>query len=158
MRLQTIYPGVLAALMFAFVVVGSGNAATQRTLVAPTISDFTPKTGLEGTKVVITGSGLTGAKVELFGVLAPGVVNPQGTAVTVTVPAPPADVVPAPAPITLSTPGGVVTSAANFAYGATTSSKTAQPTTAKYYTYKAQVKLTPGQTLHFKTGKGYYAA
>jgi hypothetical protein len=27
-----------------------------------------------------------------------------------------------------------------------------------YFTYKTQVKLTPGQTLHFAAGKGYYAA
>jgi hypothetical protein len=32
------------------------------------------------------------------------------------------------------------------------------PTPVRYYTYKSQVKLGAGQTLHFKSGRGYYAA
>ena len=38
--------------MLALLVVGSGIAATERTFAAPTITDFTPKNGGEGTKVV----------------------------------------------------------------------------------------------------------
>jgi len=162
MRLQTSYGAVLGALMLALLVVGSGIAATERTLAAPTITDFTPKYGTEGTKVVITGTGLTGAKVSFFDVLATAVVvNAAGTSITATVPAAPADVAPTPDPIVVATPGGTVTSSANFTYGsrppAPTTSK-AQPAAVKYYTLKANVKLRAGQTLHFKSGKGYYAA
>ena len=47
-------------------------------------------------------------------------------------------------------------SSANFVY--LNPVKTVQPVAGKYYTYKAQVKLGAGQTLHFTKGKGYYAA
>jgi len=175
MRLQTIYGAVLVALMFA-VVVGASNAATHRTFVTPTITDFTPKSGGQGTKVTITGTGLTGAKVEFFGVPAAGiVVNATGTSVTATVPAPPADVPPLPAPIVIATPGGAATSSANFTYDDRPVAQPATPATpatparpatpAKkatgtviYYTYKSKVKLAAGQTIHFRAGKGYYAA
>src|SRR5438034_5814962 len=104
MRLRTTYGVALAALMLALLVVGSGIAATQRTLVAPTITDFTPKTGAAGTKVVITGTGLTGAKVAFFGELGVAadavVVNTAGTSITATVPAPPPEAPPpVPSPI-----------------------------------------------------------
>jgi hypothetical protein len=161
MRLQTVYRVVLGALMLALWVVGSGVAATHRTLVAPTISDFTPKTGAAGTQVVITGAGLTGAKVTFFGELgvaaAAVVVNAAGTSITATVPAPPEEgPTPVPSPIFVATPGGTVSSTANFVF--VVPAKKVQPVAGKYYTYKAQVKLGAGQTVHFRTGKGYYAA
>ena|SRR5260221_8989555 len=158
MRLRTTYGVALAALVLALLVVGSGIAATQRTLVAPTITDFTPKTGAVGTQVVITGTGFTGAKVAFFGVAAAAVVvNAAGTSITATVPAPPEEApLPDPGPIVITTPGGTVASSANFVY--LTPVKKMQPVAGKYYTYKAQVKLGAGQTLHFTKGKGYYAA
>jgi hypothetical protein len=155
---RTPYRVALGALIFALLVVGSGIAATKRTLAAPTITDFTPKTGGEGTKVVITGTGFTGAKVAFFGVAAAAVgVNTAGTSITATVPAPPEEAPPpVPSPIIVTTPGGTVESTANFVF--LTPTKKVQPVAGKYYTYKAQVKLGAGQTLHFTKGKGYYAA
>jgi hypothetical protein len=120
MRLQTSYRAALGALMLALLVVGSGIAATQRTLVAPTITDFTPKTGQQGTHVVITGTGFAGAKVAFFaeGVAAAAVVvNTAGTSITATVPAPPEEgPQPIPSPIIVTTPGGTANSSASFAY------------------------------------------
>jgi hypothetical protein len=149
MRLQTIFRVVFGALILALLVVGSGIAGTQRTLVAPAITDFTPKTGAPGTKVVITGSGFKGARVAFSGVAAAAVVvNPAGTSITATVPMPKAPEGAPAGPITVTTPGGTA-STANFA---------SVSVSVKYYTYKTKVKLAAGQTLHFKSGKGYYAA
>src|SRR5262245_61030407 len=161
MRLQTTsYGAMLGALMLALLLVGAGNAATGRTVVAPpTITDFMPKNGGSGTKVVITGTGLTGAKVQFFDSLATAVaVNSTGTSMTVVVPSI-TTFNPAPAPIMVTTSGGTAVSGSNFAFGSNPAapSKT-QPAAVKYYTYKTQVKLGTGQTLHFKSGKGYYAA
>ena len=158
MRLRTTHGVVLAALMLALSVVGSGIAATQRTLVTPTITDFTPKTGAAGVQVVITGAGFTGARVAFFGVAAAAVVvNTAGTSITATVPLPPEEAaLPDPGPIMVMTPGGTVHSTANFVY--LNPAKKVQPVAGKYYTYKIQVKLGAGQTLHFTKGKGYYAA
>jgi hypothetical protein len=162
MRLKTSYRVTLGALMLALLLVAGGTAATQRTAAAPTISDFTPKNGTVGTKVIITGTGLTGAQVQFFNQVATAaVVNPAGTSITATVPAMTADIVPTPAPITIATPGGTVTSSANFAYGSNPSvaaPSNPQQAAIRYYTRKTQVKLRAGQTLHFKSGKGYYAA
>lgn len=36
--------------------------------------------------------------------------------------------------------------------------KTAPAPTRQYYTYRKDVPLRPGQTIHFLAGKGYYAA
>ena len=155
------YGAVFGALMLALFVVGSGLGATRHVSAAPTITDFTPKFGAEGTKVVITGTGLTGAEVSFFEVSATAVVvNTQGTSITATVPALTNDVVPPPGPIVVGTPGGSATSSANFTYGSRPAPATskAQPAVVKYYTYKSQVKLGAGQALHFKSGKGYYAA
>jgi hypothetical protein len=159
--------------------VGTGYAATQRTLVAPTISDFTPKSGGEGTKLTITGTGFAGAKVDLFGVAATAVaVNAAGTVITANVPPPPGyhenEALPAPSPVSVRTPGGVANSATTFTFtGAASSPAPAAPAApapaapaatkrtpviAKYYTYKRNVKLTAGQSIHFAAGKGYYAA
>jgi hypothetical protein len=181
MRLQTTYRAAIAALILPLVVVCSAVAATQRTLVAPTITDFTPKTGAAGTKVVITGTGLTGASVT-FRVGSQGgpkgaaevVVNTTGTSVTATVPTPDEEGVPPAGPITVTTADGTVSTSVNFTYSpsaSTTTTTTATTTTTpaaaapahpaavvKYYTYKAKVKLGAGKTLHFRTGKGYYAA
>jgi hypothetical protein len=33
-----------------------------------------------------------------------------------------------------------------------------QPVSARYFTYKRDVPLGPGQTVHFQSGRGYYAA
>ncbi len=162
MRLKTSYRATLGTLMLALLLVAGGTAATQRTAISPTISDFTPKSGTAGAKVVITGTGLSGAQVQFFNQPATAaVVNPAGTSITATVPAMTADVVPTPAPITIATPGGTVTSSANFVYGTNPSAAAPskpQPAAIRYYTRKTQVKLGAGQTLHFRSGKGYYAA
>ena len=161
MQLQTAYRVGFGALMLALLVVGSGIAATQRTLVAPTITDFTPKTGGEGTKVTITGTGFAGAKVAFSGVAAAAVVvNGVVTSIIATVPAADVEDPPLPGPITVTTRGGTVSSTAAFTFGKAPASKAppAQPVVRKYYTYKTQVILGAGQTLHFTTGRGYYAA
>lgn len=59
-------------------------------------------------------------------------------------------------------PGGLVTDAAGGSYNPATSTyslpapKVPQPTS--YSTYKTQVKVAPGQSLHFTSGKGFYSA
>jgi hypothetical protein len=135
MCLQSTYRVVFGALMLALLIVGSGLAATQRTLVAPTISDFTPKSGGPGTRVVITGTGLAAGGVAFFGVSAGSVVvNADGTSITATVPTLTAPETPQPAPITVTTSGGTVNSAAAFTYSHTPGPSTPSanaPTTAK---------------------------
>jgi hypothetical protein len=116
MRLPSIYRGALTALVLALVVVSSGLAGTERRTAAPTITDFTPKSGQVGTKVKITGTDLAGASVQFNSIPATSVVvDPSGTSITATVPDALADH-PTPGPITVMTPGGTVLSAANFSF------------------------------------------
>jgi hypothetical protein len=124
MRKRTTLAGAVAALVAFTAIVGGGTAAVRA---APTITDFTPKSGSEGTKVTITGANLAGARVEFFGVAATGVaVNSAGTVITATVPAPPMsganEGAPPPSPVSVRTPGGAATSDANFVYTAAATS------------------------------------
>jgi hypothetical protein len=63
------------------------TAAAARTLAAPTVSNFTPKSGPIGTRVTIAGSNLAGARVTFNGAQASAVtVNKWGNALVATVP------------------------------------------------------------------------
>jgi hypothetical protein len=67
------------------------------------------------------------------------------------------------ATVKLPTDGGAAVRAALATVKAPTSSAplaSVLTTTApiRYYTYKADVPLAAGQSLHFTTGRGYYAA
>jgi hypothetical protein len=87
MRLQTTYRTALAALVvLSLLIVSPGLASTKRAAAAPTISGFTPKSGVPGTLVTITGAGLTGASVQFNGVQATEVLNQSDTSIRVRVP------------------------------------------------------------------------
>jgi large repetitive protein len=80
------------------------------TTTAPTISSFSPKSGPVGTSVRINGSGFAGATAVRFnGVSASFTVNTQGTRIETKVPTGATT-----GKITVTTPGGTATSAANF--------------------------------------------
>jgi subtilisin-like proprotein convertase family protein len=84
---------------------------------APTITSFTPTSGLVGTSVTITGTNFTGATAVSFNnVNAPGfAVGAGGTSITVAVPTGATT-----GPIRVTTPGGTATSATNFTVEAPT--------------------------------------
>ena len=88
----------------------SGTLKSKQTFtVVPVISSFTPTSGPVGTKVTITGSGLTGAsKVSFGGVSAAFTVN-SGTQITATVPSGAVT-----GKIKITTAGGSVTSSGIF--------------------------------------------
>jgi large repetitive protein len=92
---------------------GTATSATNFTVTtaAPTISSFSPKSGPVGTSVRINGSGFAGATAVRFnGVAAASfTVNAQGTRIDTTVPTGATT-----GKITVTTPGGTATSAANF--------------------------------------------
>ncbi|NML65656.1 hypothetical protein HHL22_10610 [Hymenobacter sp. RP-2-7] len=81
----------------------------------PTLTSFTPSSGQVGTSVVINGTNLSGATIVAFtgttnNILANNfTINSSGTQLTVAVP-PGAST----GPLSITTPGGTVTSAANF--------------------------------------------
>lgn len=81
---------------------------------APSISSFTPTSGVTGVKVTITGTNLTGATAVKFGTTAAAsfVVN-SATSITATTGAG------ATGKISVTTPGGTATSAATFTYNET---------------------------------------
>jgi IPT/TIG domain-containing protein len=107
MRIRLLVPAVLAAI----VCVATGSAAA-RPLAAPTITGFSPKSGWIGTKVTITGTNLAGASVTFNNVGAGTVtVNKWGNALVATVGD---ETQPCVCPIVVTTPGGMVRSAANF--------------------------------------------
>jgi hypothetical protein len=91
---------------------GTATSATNFTVTttAPTISSFSPKSGPVGTSVRINGSGFAGATAVRFnGVSASFTVNTQGTRIDTKVPTGATT-----GKITVTTPGGTATSAANF--------------------------------------------
>ncbi|MGH3372870.1 MAG: IPT/TIG domain-containing protein [Nocardioidaceae bacterium] len=92
---------------------GTVTSATNFTVTttAPTISSFSPKSGPVGTSVRINGSGFAGATAVRFnGVAAASfTVNAQGTRIDTRVPTGATT-----GKITVTTPGGTATSAANF--------------------------------------------
>jgi hypothetical protein len=114
MRKPMIYGGALVVLAaFACVLAGS---AVARTLAAPTITNFTPKSGVPGSKVTMVGTNLAGAKVDFNGAPASAVtVNKWGNALVATVPID-QDALPIGSniQITVTTPGGSTMSAASF--------------------------------------------
>jgi subtilisin-like proprotein convertase family protein len=89
----------------------SGGWTLNITTNAPTITSFTPTSGLVGTSVTITGTNFTGATAVSFNnVNAPGfTVGAGGTSITVAVPSGATT-----GPIRVTTPGGTATSATNF--------------------------------------------
>jgi hypothetical protein len=88
---------------------GTGSSLTNFTIAAPTITSFTPTFGPVGTSVVITGTNLTGATAVTFNnVTATFTVN-SATQITATVPATATT-----GKIKVTTPGGSVTSTADF--------------------------------------------
>jgi hypothetical protein len=98
-----------------------GDATSTATLtIDPHISDFTPKTGPEGTQVTITGTGLAGvASITFNGVAAPTVDHQSATSITVEVPHDPGTgviEVTRPANPTFGTSAASADSATNFAY------------------------------------------
>ncbi|MGH2668129.1 MAG: IPT/TIG domain-containing protein [bacterium] len=92
---------------------GTATSATNFTVTttAPTISSFSPKSGPVGTSVRINGSGFAGATAVRFnGVAAASfTVNAQGTRIDTKVPSGATT-----GKISVTTPGGTATSAANF--------------------------------------------
>ncbi|MBG8554194.1 RCC1 domain-containing protein [Hymenobacter guriensis] len=89
---------------------GTGTSTTNFTLPAPTISSFTPTSGVVGDNVVITGTSFFQVSAVRFnGLAAPGFVVNSGTQITVPVPAGATSGV-----ITVTTPSGTGTSADNF--------------------------------------------
>ena len=93
---------------------GTGTSSTSFTVPAPTITSFTPATGGVGTGVTITGTNFTGATVVKFnGTSAPFVVV-SATSIATSVP-----VGATTGAISVTTYGGVVTSATTFTVGAT---------------------------------------
>ena len=90
---------------------GTGRSAASFTVVvpAPTISSFTPASGLVGTAVTIAGTNLTGTTWVRFGGVAASFAVDLPTQITATVPAGATT-----GPITVTTPGGTATSATSF--------------------------------------------
>jgi hypothetical protein len=88
---------------------GTGSSLTNFTIAAPTITSFTPTFGPVGTSVKITGTNFTGATAVTFNnVTATFTVN-SVTQITATVPATATT-----GKIKVTTPGGSVTSTADF--------------------------------------------
>jgi hypothetical protein len=76
---------------------------------APTITGFTPASGLVGATVTINGTNFTGATAVRFNGTAANFTITSATAIQATVPAGATS-----GPISVATPGGSVTSATNF--------------------------------------------
>jgi hypothetical protein len=88
----------------------SANAFTVTAQPAPAISGFSPTSGTVGTTVTISGSGFTGATGVAFnGVAASSFTVNSDSQITATVPAAAAS-----GPISVSGPGGTVTSSSSF--------------------------------------------
>ena len=88
----------------------TASTASFTVIPAPTVTSFTPASGIIGTKVVITGTNLTGATSVTFnGVAAATVTLASATSITATVPAGATS-----GPISVTTPGGTVASATPY--------------------------------------------
>ncbi len=88
---------------------GTATSAADFTVSTPTITGFTPTSGLAGTTVTITGTGFSGATAVRFnGTDAAFIVN-TSTQITATVPDGATT-----GPVTVATPSGNVTSAGSF--------------------------------------------
>ncbi len=88
---------------------GAGTGVILAMVTPPTLTSFTPASGVVGSSVTLSGTGFSGAsKVSFNGVAAPFTVN-SDTKITATVPAGAAS-----GPITITTLGGTATSAASF--------------------------------------------
>jgi hypothetical protein len=107
MRVRLLVPAALVAA----VCIAPGSAGARH-LAAPTITNFSPKSGWIGTKVTITGTNLAGASVT-FNNVGAGVVkvNKWGNALVATVGD---ETQPGVAPIVVTTPGGIATSTIDF--------------------------------------------
>ncbi|WP_035560612.1 IPT/TIG domain-containing protein [Hymenobacter sp. IS2118] len=89
---------------------GTGTSATNFVLPPPTVSSFTPSSGVVGSSVVITGTSFFQVSAVRFnGVTAPGFVVNSGTQITVSVPAGATS-----GAITVTTPSGTATSPTSF--------------------------------------------
>ncbi len=90
---------------------GTATSATSFTFIpAPTISSFTPSSGVSGTSVTITGTNLGIASEVNIGGVAAAITADSATSLTVTVGSG------ASGAIVVTTPGGTATSASNFTY------------------------------------------
>ena len=94
------------------------SASNFTVLVAPTIASFTPANGPAGTAVTITGAKFSGATAVSFNGTAAAFTVTSDTSIQTTVPAGATT-----GPVSVTTPGGTATSAANF---------TAAPTIASF--------------------------
>src|SRR5712692_11265859 len=114
MRKPMMYGGARAVLAASACVLA--GSAVARTFAAPTITNFTPKSGAPGSKVTMIGTNLAGAKVDFNGAPASAVtVNRWGNALVATVPNDPDSLpVGSVVQITVTTPGGSTMSAASF--------------------------------------------
>jgi hypothetical protein len=89
---------------------GTAKSATNFKLILPSISNFTPKTGPEGTQVVLTGVGFTGATDVQFGGVSATFTVDLDTQITTTVP-----IGAVTGPITVTTvTSGTIASATDF--------------------------------------------
>ena len=88
----------------------AGSTGSFTLILPPTITSFTPASGIVGVKVTITGTNLTGATGVTFnGIAAATVTLTSATSISATVPPGATS-----GPISITTPGGTVTSAATF--------------------------------------------
>jgi hypothetical protein len=150
-----------ALVLAAMLVAASGLAASRQASQAPAITSFTPARGPIGTSVTIVGTNLSGASVAFNNVSAnagPGEAPAEegaGTQIVAIVPTGATTGL-----ISITTAHGSTKSFSPFTVTAAPAAGTrpAKPAPVNYFTFKRQVKLQPGQTLHFKKGKGYYAA
>ena len=114
-RITAVVPvGATTGLIVVTTPSGIGTSAGIFTVVPrPTITNFTPSSGSGGTVVTINGTNLTGTTAVMFdGKNASFAVNEVGTQIVATVPS--KGLKPGPVSISVTTPGGTVTSATTF--------------------------------------------
>ena len=108
-RIPRLFVGVFALLVVAWPAAGAAGHG----LAAPSIISFSPNHGIVGTRITIYGHDLQGVQMVQFnGVAAASpVVNATGNHIVVVVPP---ETNTGPGAITITTPGGTVTSSTNF--------------------------------------------
>jgi len=104
----TLYGSVLTATQIANIY-GADSAGKCFSAPAPNITSFNPTSGLAGTTVTITGSGLTGASTVAFNGTASSYTVDSDTQITATVPGGATT-----GPIAVTTAGGTFTTPGNF--------------------------------------------